>query len=115
MRLILILLAALALVHPAAAAPAPLRPVATIAGDGLRVTWLAARGAVLECVSRPGGLPLFGCARQAGRWRQGSVDINLQVHVGELLEVRAWDARGELLAVGQARVRAATYLPLTRR
>lgn len=118
-RALLLLLALGLLVAPAVAAPAPLAVRAVYAGDGARVSWPRVAGAAVVSIGRPGGRQPLGrpVSPTATVWRQGrgSLDVNLALRPGDAVEVRVWDARGELLAVGEERLRWAVYLPVVRR
>lgn len=119
-RFALPLVAALLLAAHASAAPRPglgagaLEVRAEIVAPGVvRVSWVAPRGAALACVLR--GTLLVGCAGPGEATVQqgpGSVDAAARLAAGDVLEVRAWDADGELLAAGWAVVGVRVALPL---
>lgn len=119
MRPTVAVLLALTLACSVQAQPARLAVTAVWAGDGARVSWPSVRGAAVVSVGRPGGRQPLGrpISPTATTWHQGrgSLDANLVLRPGDAVEVRVWDARGELLAIGAGRLRWAVYLPATRR
>lgn len=119
MRRALLLLVALGLLVTPASAQTRLAVHAVYAGDGARVSWPAVVGAAVVSISRPGGRQPLGAPSSptATTWHQGrgSLDVNLILRPGDAVEVRVWDARGELIAQGQGRLRWAVYVPVARR
>lgn len=114
-----LLLLALVMIATPASAQTRLAVRAVYAGDGARVSWPRVAGAAVVSIGRPGGRQPLGrpVSPTATVWRQGrgSLDVNLALRPGDAVEVRVWDARGELLAVGEERLRWAVYLPVVRR
>lgn len=118
---ILVVLALMLLAPPSAGAQSPARLTvhAVYAGDGARVSWPAVRGATVVSIGRPGGRQPLGAplSPTATTWQQGrgSLDVRLVLRPGDAVEVRVWGARGELLAVGEGRLRWVVYVPAARR
>lgn len=121
MRALLAILLALSLTG-AAAAPAPLRDVVVVRAP--RVFWAEWRpvaGQALVCAFRETGddQPLEPCLRGSGGRLALAVprDVGLLVRPGDTVELRAWDARGRLLATGRVTARDAwrVYAPVAGR
>jgi hypothetical protein len=90
--------------------------------DALAASWRAVDGQALVCAFRVAPLPqqpLEPCLRGPGGFVALAVprDTNLQVWPGDTVELRAYDRRGALLAVGRATVGDGwrTWLPVAGR
>lgn len=90
--------------------------------DALAASWRAVAGQALVCAFRTRPLPqqpLEPCLRGPGGSLALAVprDANLQVWPGDTVELRAYDRRGALLAVGRATVGDGwrVWLPAVRR
>lgn len=109
-------------------APAPLvgvaapqmQAVAVVRGrDGLYASWRPVAGQALVCAIRAAPSPqqpLEPCLRGSGGALVLALprDVNLRVAPGDTVELRAYDRRGALLALGRATVADGwrTHLPL---
>lgn len=92
-----------------AATPASVPVVAEARPDGAVVTWQAPPGTALACVIVHNRL--VGCGD--GRLRQGpgSIDASLRLRPGDVVEVRAWDAEGQIVGQGWATVAWRVWVP----
>jgi hypothetical protein len=119
LALAVVILATLAMCAAPVGAQTRLAVRAVWAGNGARVTWPAVRGAAVVSIGRPGGRQPLGrpSSPAATSWSQGrtSLDAGLVLRPGDAVEVRVWNARGELLAVGTARLRWVVYVPGVKR
>lgn len=91
----------LLLAQSAAAAPAPLPVEASLGYGRVVIQWQAVEGAWLTCALR--GTQLLGCDARRIQIGPGSVDGRMRVEAGDVIEVRAWGADGEVIARGEAR------------
>lgn len=117
--LVVLALATLAMCAVPVGAQARLAVRAVSAGDGVRVSWPPVAGAAVVSIGRPGGREPLGAPASptATSWSQGrvSLDAGLVLRPGDAVEVRVWGGGGELLGVGQARLRWVAYLSAARR
>jgi hypothetical protein len=117
--ILVMVLATLAMcaVPPSAGAQTPVRLAvrAVWGGDGARVAWPRVAGAAVVSIGRPGGRAPIGRPEMptATNWSQGrtSLDAGLVLKPGDPVEVRIWDARSDLIAVGVGRLRWVVYVP----
>jgi hypothetical protein len=104
------------LTTPVAAQPAALPVRSSLDTSGAVVLeWPPVAGAALVCVVSLAGVPV--CAGPlVTSWRQPLTprDAALYLRPGDALEVRAWDAQGELIAAGRATIPPfRLFLPIT--